>query len=343
MKKDTRSADDPRSLGRAISLTERGGAAAEALVQSLYSRTGRARLVGITGPPGSGKSTLVEALVRHERSAGRTVAVLAIDPTSPFSGGAILGDRVRMASLSSDPGVFIRSMATRGAMGGLAAAANDAVDVLDAAGFDMVIVETVGVGQDEVDVVRSVHTVAVLVVPGLGDDVQTEKAGILEIADVFVLNKADREGAEEAHRDLLAMLRLAGEARGAARSGKAGAVREGVREGEAGEGGVGEQDSGKRWRPPVVRTVATRGEGVAELSAALAAHHAWLVESGEIAGRRRERMRMRVEALLKARVLAAAGRSRDLEREVDAALESGADPYATAERLFAKLTRGGEG
>lgn len=305
---------NPRALGRAISLLERGGplgedgSAAEELVRRLYPKTGRARLVGVTGPPGSGKSTLVEGLVRHLRRAGQTVAVLAIDPTSPFTGGALLGDRVRMQSLATDSGVFIRSMATRGALGGLAAAAHDAVDLLDAAGFDQVIVETVGVGQDEVDVVRSVDTVAVVVIPGMGDEIQAVKAGLLEIADVFVLNKADRDGAERTYKDLLFMLETVAE--------------------------TAEDEAGGPWVPPVVRTIAARAEGVPELTEALEGHRRWLDRAGRLASRRRQRLELRVEEALKRRVLAAANRSDRLERAVDRAIAEGADPYRVADRLF---------
>lgn len=320
----------PRALGRAISLLERsgptaaGGSSAEELVRRLYPKTGRARLVGVTGPPGSGKSTLVEGLVRHLRQQGETVAVLAIDPTSPFTGGAILGDRVRMQSLATDPDVFIRSMATRGALGGLAAAAHDAVDLLDAAGFDVVIVETVGVGQDEVDVVRSVDTVAVVVIPGMGDDIQAVKAGLLEIADVFVLNKADREGVERAYRNLLFMLETAAETAEA-------------------RGAVGEEAAAASWVPPVLRTVASRGDGVPELAEALAEHRRWLERAGRLRVRRRQRLELRVEEALKRRVLAAANRSDRLGREVDRAIVEGSDPYRVADRLFEGLAPTGAG
>jgi LAO/AO transport system kinase len=280
-------AREPRALGRAISLVERGGPEAEALVARLRERTGRARVVGLTGPPGAGKSTLVEALARRARQAGRTVAVLAVDPTSPFTGGALLGDRIRMQSLYTDPGVFIRSMATRGAVGGLAAAAHDAVDLLDAAGFDLVLVETVGVGQDEIDVVRAVDTVAVVVVPGMGDDVQAAKAGLLEIADVFVLNKADQDGADRALRNLGAMVALSH---------------------EPGETRAGAPAAG--WTVPVVATVASRDEGVAELAAALEEHRRHLEASGELARRRLARLALR-EARTARRGARAGGRTVD--------------------------------
>lgn len=310
-------ARDPRSLGRAISRVERGGPEVEELLRRLYSRTGRAIRVGVTGPPGAGKSTLVEALARHHREAGESVAVLAVDPTSPFTGGALLGDRVRMQSLDTDPEVFIRSMATRGALGGLAAAAHDALDLLDAAGFDRLLVETVGVGQDEIDVVRAVDTVAVVVVPGMGDDVQAAKAGLLEIADVFVLNKADRPEADETFRDLRAMLSVAADAR-------------------RGDGGEEPPEA-----PAIVRTVAARGEGIGELVAALAAHRESLGEAG-LAERRRARMKERVERRVAARALAevrSAGGEAGLDAAVEAALRDGTDPYRVADRLFAAMAK----
>ena len=303
----------PRAVGRAISLVEDGGEEQRRLVGAIYRRTGRARVVGVTGPPGAGKSTLVDRLARRLRERGETVGILAVDPTSPFSGGAILGDRIRMQSLYTDPGVFIRSMATRGAMGGLARSTRDAVDVLDAAGFDWVLVETVGVGQDEVDVVRSVDTVVLVTLPGLGDDIQAIKAGIMEIADVFVINKADREGAERTARDLEVALQLQ------------------------------EEEAGERWRPPIKQTVANVGQGVDEVLAEVERHRAWLEQSGELATRRRSQLRLRVEAILKDRVLAAAYRRVGLEREIERAFAAREDPYRVAEAILAGvLRRGGE-
>ena len=293
-----------RALGRAVSLVEDGGAEARELLARLRPDTGGARLVGITGPPGAGKSTLVERLARVLREGGETLGILAVDPTSPYSGGALLGDRIRMQSLYTDPGVFIRSMATRGALGGLAAATHDAVDILDAAGFDWVLVETVGVGQDEVEVVRCVDTVVVVTVPGLGDGIQAIKAGLMEIADVFVINKADREGVERAARDLQVMLEM-GEVEG--------------------------------WRPPIIRTVASRGEGVGELVAALGEHRRWLTAGGELERRRLARFRQRVETILQRRVLAGAERAVGLERALARAQAERLDPYRVAEELFEEV------
>jgi LAO/AO transport system kinase len=273
------------------------------VVRRLHGRAGRARVVGFTGPPGGGKSTLVDRFARLLRARGETVGIVAVDPTSPYSGGAILGDRIRMQSLYLDPGAFIRSMATRGALGGLARATHDALDVLDAAGFDWVLVETVGVGQDEVDVVRSVDTVVVITVPGLGDDIQAIKAGILEIADVFVINKADRDGADRTVRDLEGMLGLA--------------------------------EHRVDWKPPIVKTVAVREEGVGEVLARVEEHHAHLASTGGLARRRRARLKLRVETILKQRVLAEADRRLGVDREVDEGFARGEDPYRVAERLFA--------
>ena len=233
-----------RALARGLTWVESGGARAEALCARLYPSTGRAQIVGVTGAPGSGKSTLARALALVARARGRTVGILAVDPSSPFSGGAILGDRIRMSDLALDPGVFIRSMATRGALGGLSRAAADAVDLMDAAGLGLVLVETVGVGQDEVDVMRLAHTVIVVSVPGLGDDVQALKAGVLEIADVHVVNKADREGADRTVAELRAMLTLLPTADGA-------------------------------WVPPVLPAAAARDEGIEAIADALDSHVAY--------------------------------------------------------------------
>ncbi len=296
----------PRAIGRALSLLEDGGALRDELVRRLFALSGRARIVGVTGPPGAGKSTLVDRLAVVLRARGELVGILCVDPTSPFSGGALLGDRIRMQGIATDPGVFIRSMATRGAMGGLARATRDAVDLLDAAGYDWILVETVGVGQDEVDVVESVDTVVVVAVPGSGDDVQALKAGILEIADVFVLNKADREGADRAYKDLAGMLSLS---------------------------------AARDWAPPILRTVASRSEGIAELLAAVEGHRGWLDEEGRLQARRRAQLRLRVETILEERVLAAARDEAGLDLEVERAFAERIDPYRVADRLFRGIVR----
>ena len=297
----------PRAVARAISRVEDGGAEQRELVRRLYPSTGKARVIGITGPPGAGKSTLVDRFARLCRKRNETVGILAVDPTSPYTGGAILGDRIRMQSLYTDPGVFIRSMATRGAMGGVARATRDAVDLLDAAGFDWVIVETVGVGQDEVDVVRTVDTVVVVTVPGLGDDIQAIKAGILEIADLFVINKADREGVDRTARDLEMML------------------------------GLGEHGD---WIPPVLKTVAARDEGIDRLLTEVERHREHLIASGEMERRRISHLRLRVETILKERVVAAADRILGVEKEVERGFGKREDPYQVADRLFLGVLHG---
>ena len=301
---------DTRSLARSISAIEDGDELRESIIERLYPKTGRARVVGITGPPGAGKSTIVDRFAHLLRAADQLVGILAVDPTSPFTGGAILGDRIRMQDLYTDPGVYIRSMATRGAMGGLARATLDAVDLLDAAGFDWILVETVGVGQDEVDVVRCVDSVVVVTLPGLGDDIQAIKAGIMEIADLFVVNKADRDGTERTVRDLEMVLGLV---------------------------------ESRDWDPPILKTVASRGEGLPELLADVERHQEWLRESGELEHRRRSRLRLRVENLLKERVLLAVDELVGLQSALDDAFEAHEDPYSVAERLFEAVESSGRG
>jgi LAO/AO transport system kinase len=299
----------PRAIGRAITAVERDGGAPE-LLRSLFERTGRARVVGITGPPGAGKSTLAQRLAQAWRRRGQTVGIVAVDPSSPFTGGAILGDRIRMSEIYTDPGVFIRSMATRGALGGLARATSDAVDVLDAAGYDVVLIETVGVGQDEVDIVKAAETVAVVLAPGFGDDIQAIKAGILEIGDVFLVNKADRDGADRTAAELGMMLDLSPPA---------------------------------AWRPPIVRTVATRSEGIGEAVGALDHHGEHLVSCGEDFERRRRRVRARLLALLDERFRASLEtRERQvgsLEDAVGRVAQREEDPYSAAGRLFEAVIR----
>jgi LAO/AO transport system kinase len=256
-----------RALAQAITLIESHDERAVRLLAELYPRTGSARILGITGSPGAGKSTLVAAMAKHYRAQGKRVGIIAVDPTSPFTGGAILGDRIRMAELYTDKGVFIRSMATRGFLGGLAKATNDVVDVLDAAGFDVVLVETVGVGQDEVEVVRTVQTNLVVLVPGMGDDIQAIKAGIMEIGDVFVVNKADRPGADKTVTEVTMMMSLV-------------------------------EEHGD-WVPPIVKTVASKNEGIRELDDAIVKHYDYLAASGELDRRNRDRVRIRIETQLK--------------------------------------------
>jgi len=260
-----------RPLAQAISLVESHDPRANRLLAELYPQTGSARILGITGSPGAGKSTLVAAMARHYRAQQKRVGIIAVDPTSPFTGGAILGDRIRMADLYTDRGVFIRSMATRGFLGGLAKATNDVVDLLDAAGFDVVLVETVGVGQDEVEVVRTVQTNLVVLVPGMGDDIQAIKAGIMEIGDVFVVNKADRPGADKTVTEVTMMMSLV-------------------------------EEHGD-WIPPIVKTVASKSQGIDDLEAAIVKHFDYLQSSGELDRRNKDRVRIRIETQLKERFM----------------------------------------
>ncbi|MFI6028586.1 methylmalonyl Co-A mutase-associated GTPase MeaB [Amycolatopsis magusensis] len=301
----------PRAIARLISLVEDAHPQLREVAAALTPHTGRARLIGLTGPPGVGKSTSTSMLITALRAAGKRVGVLAIDPSSPFSGGALLGDRVRMSEHATDPGVFIRSMATRGHLGGLAWATPQAVRVLDAAGFDIVLIETVGVGQSEVDVVRLADTTVVLLAPGMGDGIQAAKAGVLEIADVFVVNKADREGADATVRELKQMIAM------------------GRRE-----------LRGPSWRQPIVRTVASRDEGAEDVLKALGEHHDWLVAEGELDRRRAARAAGEIEAIALQRLRAELVDLRGGDRLADLAGAVAArelDPYAAAERLIDDL------
>ena len=296
-----------RALAQAVSLVEREDPEAERLLAEIYPATGRARVIGITGSPGAGKSTLVASLAKHYRRSDKRVGIIAVDPTSPFTGGAILGDRIRMADLYTDRGVFIRSMATRGFMGGLAKATNDVVDLLDASGFDVVIVETVGVGQDEVDVIRTVQTNVVILVPGMGDDIQAIKAGIMEIGDIFVVNKADRPGADRTVTEITMMMSLV-------------------------------EEHGD-WVPPIVKTVASQSQGIDELDAAVGKHREYLESSGELDRRNRERVRIRIETMLKEkfmdRLLAS---TPNFEQILDDVLRKRNNPHDAAEDVLRRVT-----
>jgi LAO/AO transport system kinase len=297
-----------KSIARLMSVAESSGGAGKPALAALHRHTGRAHVIGMTGVPGSGKSTMVRALAQKFRESGRTVGIVAVDPSSPFSGGAILGDRIRMLELAGDPGVFIRSMATRGVLGGLARATLDVVDVLDAAGFDAILIETVGVGQDEVDVVQAAHSVVVVSAPGLGDEIQAIKAGVLEIADIHVVSKCDRIEASETVATLRAMLRLGSLAK----------------------------DSASAWKVPVVATSAQKREGIDHLIGAIDAHRTHLAESGELAARNRRILEMRilkaVEDMVRERLLRE-NRER-LNSLLDSALDRELDPYTAARRLL---------
>jgi LAO/AO transport system kinase len=298
-----------RALAQAITLVESHDPAAAQLLAELYPKTGRARLIGITGSPGAGKSTLVAAMAKFYRSQQKKVGIIAVDPTSPFTGGAILGDRIRMTELYTDRGVFIRSMATRGFLGGVAKATNDVVDILDAAGFDIVLVETVGVGQDEVEVVRTVQTNIVVLVPGMGDDIQAIKAGIMEIGDVFVVNKADRPGADKTVTEVTMMMSLV-------------------------------EEHGD-WVPPIVKTVASRSEGIDELDAAIVKHFDYLATSGELDRRNRDRVRIRIETQLKERfmehLIGGTIARADYEQLLEDVLRKRNNPHDAAEGVLARI------
>jgi LAO/AO transport system kinase len=299
-----------RALAQAISLVEAGDPSVTTLLAELYKDTGRARILGITGSPGAGKSTLVAAMARHYRAQQKRVGIIAVDPTSPFTGGAILGDRIRMADLYTDRGVFIRSMATRGFLGGLAKATNDVVDILDAAGFDVVLVETVGVGQDEVEVVRTVQTNLVVLVPGMGDDIQAIKAGIMEIGDVFVVNKADRPGADKTVTEVTMMMSLV-------------------------------EEHGD-WVPPIVKTVASKGEGIGDLDAAVVKHFDYLSASGELDRRNRDRVRIRIETHLKERfmerLIGGTVTREEYESLLEDVLRKKNNPHDAAEGVLGRVT-----
>jgi LAO/AO transport system kinase len=328
---------DPRSLARLVSLVENGSEQLRAVMRAVAPHTGNARVIGLTGSPGVGKSTVTGQLIRAYRAAGQRVGVLAVDPTSPFSGGALLGDRVRMADHATDSGVFIRSMASRGHLGGLSWSAPQALRILDAAGFDVICVETVGVGQAEVEIAGLADTTVVVMAPGLGDSIQTAKAGILEVADIFVVNKSDRPGASDVARDLRAMLAMSG----------------------TGPGGV--LGAGPGWRPPIVLTAAAAaasgsgagsvrgsasgsvpgavsGTGIEDLVARLEEHWTWLAESGRRSERRVARAREEISAIavadIRRRLGGLPGESR-LDDLAEKVADGQLDPYTAADDLLA--------
>ncbi len=338
-------AGDRRALARLITWIEDDDPRAHPALAALYPQTGRAHIVGVTGAPGTGKSTLVSALAAEERKRGRTVGIISIDPSSPFSGGALLGDRIRMMEHIADPGVFMRSMASRGSLGGLSVATSDAVRALDAFGRDVVFVETVGAGQAEIDIVRTAHSVIVIEAPGLGDEIQAFKAGILEIADVFVVNKADREGADKTANALKVMLdvgntmkqrRGPGPARAAA-PGAAELRHHGALDAHLPAKAYAPMTDPAEWRPPILKTVAAERRGVLEVVDALDAHWRHLRESGQITQRERERAEDEVRQLLgralTRRCVEASGAER-YAALVDAVTARALDPRGAVEALI---------
>ena len=299
---------DPRALARAISTVENRSPGWSELLKAVFPLSGKARIIGLTGSPGAGKSTLVDQLARYYRKENRTVGIVAVDPTSPYTGGAILGDRIRMQDHFADPGIYIRSMATRGSLGGLARATADVTTVLDAAGRDLIMIETVGVGQDEIDIVRLADITIVILVPGMGDDVQTIKAGIMEIADIFVINKSDREGAERVEREIRAMQSLA------------------VRS--------------DNWTPPIVKTVASEGVGVKELATAIAQYEGYLKKENLLAQKTAHNWQERLIEMLRDAMLDRArehmsnGRMSEYAAEI---AEHRRDPYTLIEEIVGRL------
>lgn len=296
---------EPRFIARSISLVETGGANASELMKAIFRHTGNAEIIGITGSPGAGKSSLVDKLALFYKNKGERIGIICVDPSSPFSGGAILGDRIRMATLGTDPNIFIRSMATRGNLGGLARATVDAVAILDAAGFDKVIVETVGVGQDEVEIVKTADVSVVVLVPGMGDDIQAIKAGIMEIGDVFVINKADREGVLRTQKELEALLSLA--------------------------------HRPDMWHPPIVKTIATESKGIDDLAAAIVSYRVFQSGDSHRNERRQAVARWRLTELLRERLLSDLlsknGIRDSLERLAGDIAEKKMDPYSAVEEL----------
>lgn len=299
---------DARALARSISMVENRSSGSSELLKAVFPKTGRARILGLTGAPGAGKSTLVDQLAKHYRKHDRTVGIIAVDPTSPYTGGAILGDRIRMQDHFADPGIYIRSMATRGSLGGLARATADVATVLDAAGRDLIMIETVGVGQDEVDIVRLADITIVILVPGMGDDVQTIKAGIMEIADIFVINKSDREGADRVEKEIRALQSLA--------------------------------TRKDRWTPPIVKTVASEGKGIAKLAAAIADYEAYLQKENLVLQHKVHNWQDRLVEMLRDTLMEKAREhlgNGNVARYAAEVAEHKRDPYTLVEEIVGKL------